>query len=112
MPLMGATASVPDAAIGCDGGVRGAAGENVLVSSADHRAELDQHPVAGGLDDPPAMLGDERISGGAMLAQCLRRARFVEPHQAAVTRHIGARIAARRRVAAMVDPARGFSRRD
>ena len=41
---------------------------------ADHRAELDQHPVAGGLDDPPAMLGDQRIGGGAMLAQCLRRA--------------------------------------
>jgi len=56
---------------------------------ANHRAELDQHPVAGGLDDPPAMLGDERISGGAMLTQCLRRARFVEPHQAAVAHHIG-----------------------
>jgi hypothetical protein len=24
-------------------------------------------------DDPPAMLGDERVSGGAMLAQCLSR---------------------------------------
>jgi len=36
--------------------------------SADDRAKLDQEPVAGRLDDPPVMLGDHRISGGAMLA--------------------------------------------
>jgi len=38
------------------------------LDSANHRAELDQHPVAGGLDDPPAMLGHKGISGGAMVA--------------------------------------------
>jgi hypothetical protein len=59
------------------------------LDGADHRAELDQHPVAGGLDDPPAMMGDERISGGAMLPQCLGRARLVRPHQPRIARHIG-----------------------
>ncbi len=59
------------------------------LHGADHRAELDQHAVAGGLDDPPAMMGDERIGGSAMLAQCLCGARFVEPHQPAVAGHIG-----------------------
>jgi hypothetical protein len=38
------------------------------LRGADHRAELDQDPVAGRLDDPPAMLGNERIGSGAMLA--------------------------------------------
>jgi hypothetical protein len=33
-------------------------------------------------DDPPAMLGDERVSGGAMLAQCLSRAGFRPPPSA------------------------------
>jgi hypothetical protein len=47
----------------------------------DHRAELDQHPVAGGLDDPPAMLCDERVGGSAMFAQCLHGTGLVEPHQ-------------------------------
>jgi hypothetical protein len=56
---------------------------------ADHRADLDQHPVPGGLDDPPVMLGDERISGGAMLPQCLHRALLVRPHQPRVARDIG-----------------------
>jgi hypothetical protein len=59
------------------------------LDGADHRAELDQHPVAGGLDDPPAMLGDERISGHAMLAYCPRRARLVVAHQPRVAGHIG-----------------------
>jgi hypothetical protein len=35
------------------------------------------------------MLGDERVGGGAMLAKCLRSARLVSPHQAAVACHIG-----------------------
>ena len=47
---------------------------------ADHRAELDQHAVARRLDDPPAMLGDQWITRGAVLAQWLHRARFVGPH--------------------------------
>jgi hypothetical protein len=34
----------------------------------DHRADLDQHPVTGGLDDPSAMLSDERIGSQSMLA--------------------------------------------
>jgi len=35
------------------------------------------------------MLGDERVSGGAMVAQRLRRALLVYSHQTAVARHIG-----------------------
>jgi hypothetical protein len=52
--------------------------------SADHRTKLDQHAVARRLEDPPAMLRDDRIGRDPMLAQGLRRARFVEPHQPAV----------------------------
>jgi hypothetical protein len=55
----------------------------------DHRAELDRDPVAGRLNDPPTMLSDERIGSGAMLAQGLSRARFVEPHQPTVADDIG-----------------------
>jgi hypothetical protein len=40
---------------------------------ADDRAELDQDPVAGRLDYPPAMPGDDWIGDGAVLAQCLPR---------------------------------------
>jgi hypothetical protein len=54
-----------------------------------HRAELDQHAVAGGLDDPPAMPGDERIGGGTMLAQHPRRAGLVLSHQPAVAGNVG-----------------------
>jgi len=64
------------------------------------RNELDQDPVAGGLNDP-AMLNDERIGSGAMLAQCLRSARLIKPHQPTVTDAIRARIAARRRTGGM-----------
>jgi hypothetical protein len=59
------------------------------VDRADHRAELDQHPVAGGLDDPPAMFGDERVGVGPMLAQCLCRARLVLSHQPRIPGDIG-----------------------
>jgi hypothetical protein len=58
---------------------------------ADHRSELNESAVAGRLDDPPAVLGDDRISSGAVLAQGLRRARFVDPHQPAVADHIGSK---------------------
>src|SRR6516225_1958586 len=61
---------------------------DLSLNSVDHRAELDQHAIAGGLDDTTAMVGDERICRGAVVAQCLRRARLVEPHQAAVACHI------------------------
>ncbi len=59
------------------------------LDGADHRAELDQDTIARRLDDAAAMLGDERIGGGPMLAQPLRRACFVEPHQARIAGHIG-----------------------
>ena len=36
---------------------------------ADHRAELDKYAIAGRLHNATAMLGDQRISGAAMLAQ-------------------------------------------
>ena len=58
------------------------------LDGASHRTELDQHPITGGFDYPPAMLGAKRIGGGAMLAQGPRRASLVEPHQAAVACHI------------------------
>jgi hypothetical protein len=38
------------------------------LDGANHRAKLDQHPVAGGLDDPPTMLADQRIGDTAVLA--------------------------------------------
>jgi hypothetical protein len=37
----------------------------------------------------PAVVGNERISRGAMVAQCSCGARFVEPHQAAIAGDIG-----------------------
>ena len=55
----------------------------------DHRAELDQHPIASGLDDAPAMLGDERVGGGAVFAQRLRGASLVLAHQSRIARDIG-----------------------
>jgi len=59
------------------------------LDGADHGAGLDQHTVAGGLEDPPAMLRDEWIASVAMLTQRLDRARLVEPHQPAVADHVG-----------------------
>jgi hypothetical protein len=50
------------------------------LDGADHRAELDQHPVARRLHNPAAMLGDERIRGGVMLTQRLRRTCLVFAH--------------------------------
>jgi hypothetical protein len=58
------------------------------LDGADHRAELDQHPVARRFHNPAAMLGDERVGGGAMLTQCRRGACLVEPHQARIARDI------------------------
>ena len=60
------------------------------LDGASHRidgaGELDQHAVAGGLDDASAMLGDggieKRLSGGLQAGQ---RAFFVHTHQAAVS---------------------------
>jgi hypothetical protein len=52
----------------------------IALDGADHRAELDQHPVARRLHNPAAMLGDERISGSTMVPKRPRRAHLVEPH--------------------------------
>jgi hypothetical protein len=55
----------------------------------DRAGELDQHAVAGRLDDPPAMCGDgginQGLSGGLETNQY---AFFVRTHQAAVSRDI------------------------
>jgi hypothetical protein len=56
---------------------------------SNHRGELDQHAVPGGLDDPPTMLGDERMGSGTMVAQHTRRTRLVSLHQPAVADHVG-----------------------
>ena len=56
---------------------------------ADYRDEFDQQPVTGHLDDPPATLAYERAGGGMLLAQGLRRASPVLPHQLAKARDIG-----------------------
>ena len=56
-----------------DSAVRGAASQRKAKSGpANDR-------IAGGFDDPPAMLRDERIGGCAMLTLCLRRALVVRP---------------------------------
>jgi hypothetical protein len=55
----------------------------------NHRGELDQDPVAGRLDNPPAMLGNEWIGGDPMLSQRPRRACFVLTHQARVFGNVG-----------------------
>ena len=59
------------------------------LHGADHRGELDQHAIAGRLNDPPAMFGNKRIGSGAMFAQQTRRTRLVGFHQPAVADHIG-----------------------
>src|SRR5258708_18337722 len=37
------------------------------VDGADHRAKFDQDAVTGGIEDPPAMMRDERIGSSPML---------------------------------------------
>jgi len=54
----------------------------------NHRGEIDQHAIASCLDDPPAVFGNEWISGDPVFAQRPRRACFVEPHQPAVANHV------------------------
>src|SRR5271157_5358007 len=58
------------------------------LHGTDHRGELDQHAVAGRLDDPPAMIGNERIASGAMFAQHASRTLLVSLHQPAVADNI------------------------
>jgi hypothetical protein len=52
--------------------------------------ELDQHAVAGGLDDPAVVLGDGRIDQlDAVGTQARKRALLVGLHQPAVAHHVG-----------------------
>jgi len=56
----------------------------------DDAAELDQHPIAGGLDDPAVMLGDLRIDElAAQRLEAFERALLILPHQPRIPRHIG-----------------------
>jgi hypothetical protein len=82
-----------DAGVSTDAGVP--LGHRLLHrDGAAHRIndarKLDQHAVAGGLDDAAAMLGYLRVD--ELMAQCLEafeRAFFVRSHQPRVARHIG-----------------------
>ena len=51
--------------------------------------ETQQYAVAGGLDDAPAMLRDQRIGDGAVFAQDAGGAGLVEPHKSRITGHVG-----------------------
>ncbi len=56
----------------------------------DDAGELDQHAVAGGLDDAAAVLGDLRIEElAAQRLEAFERAFLVRPHQPRIPRHIG-----------------------
>src|SRR6516165_4070451 len=68
----------------------------------NHPRELDQHPVAGGLDHPAVMFGDLGIDQfAAMRLQTFVRPLLVHPHQTRVASTSAARIAVRRRTEAM-----------
>jgi hypothetical protein len=56
---------------------------------ADHGPKLDEKAVTGSLNDPPALLRNQRIGSGAMLTQGRRCARFVDLHQPTVADHMG-----------------------
>jgi len=56
---------------------------------ADYRGELDQDTVAGRFEDPSAVLSDDRIGRDPLVTHCLRRARFIEPHQPTVADYVG-----------------------
>ena len=63
------------------------------VDGAAHRVddadEFHQHPVAGGLDDAAAVLGDLGVDQFlAMRFQLSKRALFVNAHQPAVAGHV------------------------
>ena len=55
----------------------------------DDAGKIRQQAVSRGADDPPAMRRDQRIDGGAQLAQRPMRAGLVLAHQAAEPRDIG-----------------------
>src|SRR4051794_5199719 len=53
---------------------------NGALHSAHHRGKLDQDAIAGRLDNPPAMLGNEWIGSPMMLVQQARRTRLISFH--------------------------------
>jgi hypothetical protein len=56
----------------------------------DDAGKFHQQAVAGGLDDPPAVLGDLRIEElTAQRFQTFERALLIRPHQPRIPRHIG-----------------------
>jgi hypothetical protein len=57
--------------------------------SVDDARKLDQHAVAGGLDDAPVMLPDFRIDElAAMRLQAVEGAFLVRSHQPRITGHV------------------------
>jgi hypothetical protein len=60
------------------------------LNGVDRALELDQHAVAGRLDEPPAVRGDGGIDHfEAMRFQARKRARLVGFHEPAVAGHVG-----------------------
>ena len=55
----------------------------------DDGRKVDEHPVAHGLEQPPAMRGDDRLNGLAPLAHRIRRPRLVLPHHARIADNVG-----------------------
>ena len=56
---------------------------------ADYGPELDKHAVAGGLDDPPAVLNDNGLNCAPMHAQPPRRPLLICPHQPRIAHQVG-----------------------
>jgi hypothetical protein len=78
----------------------------------DHRAEFDQDPVAGRVDDPPAMFGNKRVGCHTMLAKRLRRACLVLAHQQRIASDIGGEDRGKTAGGGHDRPSARFSRRD
>jgi hypothetical protein len=73
------------------------------LDRADHQGELDQEAVAGRFDYPSAILRNEGIGRGPMLAQPCTVAASSSPISRLQATISAARIAARRRVEAMAE---------
>ncbi len=60
------------------------------AQAVDDAAELDQQPVAGGFDDPPAVFGDFWIDQfGPQQAQLIERPLLVRSDQPRIAHYIG-----------------------
>ena len=56
----------------------------------DHARKFRQQPIAGGLDDPPVVLGDLRVDQlPAMRLEAFERAFLVRTHQPRIAHHVG-----------------------